>query len=94
MSSRDALLSGGQSGDPAIVPGNAEASPLFRQVCGMVEDLEMPPLNRREKYPALTEDEIERLRLWINADAPWAPVRTVDTSPAPATVVDAVASSR
>jgi hypothetical protein len=44
---------------------------MIKQILGLVEDLEMPPLNRREKYPALTADEIARLRAWIEAGAPW-----------------------
>ena len=73
LTSREALLRGGQSGDPAIVPGDAEASPLYLQVAGQVEDLEMPPLNRRGKYPGLSAEELQRFRAWINAGAPWAP---------------------
>jgi len=46
-----ALLKGGQSGEPAIVPGRPDASPLLRFVQDQVEDLEMPPLARRAKYP-------------------------------------------
>ena len=80
LDTRAALLRGGQSGDAAIVPGDAEASPLFRQVAGVVEDLEMPPLNRREKYPAVTAEELERIRQWINAGAPWGAARTVDAT--------------
>jgi mono/diheme cytochrome c family protein len=71
VESRDALLKGGQSGDPAIVPGYADESPLIRNVSGAIEDLEMPPLNRRHKYPALTSEEIARLRTWIDAGALW-----------------------
>ncbi len=59
------LLKGGQSGEPAIVPGKPDASPLIRMVTDQVEDLEMPPLGKRAKYPALTKDEITRLREWI-----------------------------
>lgn len=32
----------------------------------------MPPLNRRDKYPALSAEEIARLRAWIDAGAPWS----------------------
>jgi ankyrin repeat protein len=59
------LLKGGQSGQPAIVPGQPEASPLIRLVQDQVEDLEMPPLARRTKYPALTKLEVETVRHWI-----------------------------
>jgi len=64
-----ALLKGGQSGEPAIVPGRPDASPLLRFVQDQVEDLEMPPLARRAKYPALTRDEIARLVSWIDRGA-------------------------
>ncbi|MDP3069476.1 MAG: ankyrin repeat domain-containing protein [Opitutaceae bacterium] len=75
--SREALLKGGGSGEPAIVPGSAAGSALIRYVTGQIEDLEMPPLDRREKYPALTPAEVDVLRTWIDAGAPWAPVKTV-----------------
>ncbi len=59
------LIKGGQSGQPAIIPGQPETSPLLRFVRDQVEDLEMPPLSRRAKYPALTKLETETLRDWI-----------------------------
>lgn len=59
------LLRGGQSGDPAIIPGRPDASPLLRYVTDQVEDMEMPPLGRRAKYPALSEAEINTLKAWI-----------------------------
>jgi len=60
-----ALLHGGQSGDPAVVPGKPGASPLLRYVSDQIEDLEMPPLGKRAKYPALSDVEIEKLKAWI-----------------------------
>ena len=74
--SREALLKGGASGEPAIAPGYSDGSTLIRYVTGKIEDLEMPPLDRREKYPALTPAEIGLLRAWIDAGAPWAPLKT------------------
>ncbi|MEO7598499.1 MAG: ankyrin repeat domain-containing protein [Opitutus sp.] len=71
LTRRDSLLKGGQSGEPAIVPGYADDSPLLQQILGQVEDLEMPPLARREKFPPLNPEEIDRLRAWIDAGAPW-----------------------
>ncbi len=71
--SRAALLKGGASGESAIAPGYADDSTLIHYVTGKIEDLEMPPLNRREKYPPLTPAEIDLLRAWIDAGAPWAP---------------------
>jgi ankyrin repeat protein len=71
LASREALLKGGQSGDPAIVPGRSTESHLLRYVSDQVEDLEMPPLNRRDDYPPLQPEEIARIRAWIDAGAPW-----------------------
>ena len=71
MESRELLLKGGQSHEAAIVPGYGEDSPLLQFVSDQVEDLEMPPLNKREKYRALTKDEIELIRTWIDQGAPW-----------------------
>ena len=65
-------MKGGQNGEPAIVPGHADQSHLLQYVSDKVEDLEMPPLNRRGKFPALSAEEIARLRAWIDAGAPWA----------------------
>ena len=82
LASRAALLKGGQSGEAAVVPGHADQSPMIKQISGLVEDLEMPPLNRREKYPALTADEIARLRTWIEAGAPWPESHSMNILPA------------
>jgi hypothetical protein len=59
---QDTALSVGQSGEPAIVPGQVEQSALLRFVQDQVEDLEMPPLGIREKFPALSKEEISNLR--------------------------------
>jgi hypothetical protein len=71
LTSREGVMTGGQSGEPAILPGYADDSPMIHYTLGEVEDLEMPPLNRRQKYPALSADEVAVLRGWINAGAPW-----------------------
>jgi hypothetical protein len=70
VATRDTLLKGGRSGEPAITPGAADESLLLKYVSGKIEDLEMPPLDRREKYPALSSAEIDLFRAWINAGAP------------------------
>jgi hypothetical protein len=71
LANRELGLKGGQSGEPAILPGRAAESPLLRYVADQVEDLEMPPLHRREDYPALSAAEIAVLRRWIEAGARW-----------------------
>jgi hypothetical protein len=82
--SREALLKGGASGEPAIAPGYSDDSALIQYVTGKIEDLEMPPLDRREKYPPLSAAEIDRLRTWIDAGAPWVVAPTDDAKPKPA----------
>jgi N-acyl-D-amino-acid deacylase len=71
IASREAILKGGQSGDPALQPGNSAASKLLRMITDQVEDLEMPPLAKRSKYPALTRDEVALLKSWIDEGLPW-----------------------
>ena len=71
LTARDTALKGGQSGEPAILSGKSDVSPLIRFVQDQVEDLEMPPLGKRERFPALTKDETARLRAWIEQGAVW-----------------------
>jgi mono/diheme cytochrome c family protein len=71
IGSREAILQGGQSGEPALLTGNSGASKLVRMVTDQVEDLEMPPLAKRGKYPALTRDEVALLKSWIDQGLPW-----------------------
>ncbi|MGK0188427.1 MAG: hypothetical protein ACI9R3_004238, partial [Verrucomicrobiales bacterium] len=59
------------SGIPSIIVGNGSASPLTRQVRGQVEDMEMPPLSKRKKYPSLTDQEMNWISAWIDGGAQW-----------------------
>ena len=71
LNSRQTLLEGGQSKQASIEPGNGINSPMIRFATDQVEDLEMPPLGKRNKYPALTAEEINKLTVWINEGAFW-----------------------
>lgn len=62
---RASLLKGGDYGEPAILPGKADASFLVQVVAGTNADLSMPPEGKR-----LTADEIATLKAWIKAGAP------------------------
>ena len=42
-----------------------------RFVQDQAEDMEMPPVAKRGKLPALTADETANLRAWINQGANW-----------------------
>ena len=62
---RAALLKGGESEEPSIIPGDAAGSPLYQAI--RWDGLEMPP----KENDRLTEDQIAHIRDWINAGAPW-----------------------
>ena len=77
IATREAMIKGGQSGEPALHPGNSAGSRIVKMVSDQVEDLEMPPLSKRSNYPALSKDEVRLLTTWIDEglawDAPSAP---------------------
>jgi len=62
-------IKGGESGDAAIVPGNSAKSPMVAYISELVEDMEMPPVEKRDKYPALTKEQIGLIRAWIDQGA-------------------------
>ena len=64
LRTRESALRGGESGKPAIVPGNPDTSPLYKAV--RWDGLEMPP----KENDRLTAQQIESLRQWIAAGAP------------------------
>lgn len=58
------------SGDEtAIIPGNSAKSPLVHYAADLVTDSEMPPKDKRDKFPALTKDQLSLLRAWIDQGA-------------------------
>lgn len=65
MLSRVGLLAGGESGEPSLIPGKPQASPLYQAV--LWDGLEMPP----KENDRLTAVETEQIRQWIAAGAPW-----------------------
>lgn len=64
-----AMIKGGESGDAAIIPGKSAESPLIHYVSDLVEDMEMPPTDKRDKYPAMKKEQIALLRAWIDQGA-------------------------
>jgi mono/diheme cytochrome c family protein len=66
LDDRASALSGGDLHAPNIVPGDSAASPLWRFVAGLDEDVHMPP-----KGAALDSAEVDTLRRWIDAGAVW-----------------------
>ncbi|MBI4910371.1 MAG: PSD1 domain-containing protein [Acidobacteria bacterium] len=66
LRTREGLLKGGMRG-PAITPGKAEASLLYKAIAG-IGDVQMPPGGPAKRLPAAT---IAAVKDWINAGAPW-----------------------
>ncbi|MBT5707423.1 MAG: hypothetical protein HOI66_13990 [Verrucomicrobia bacterium] len=67
---RAAFLIGGQSNKPVVVAGDSKASDLILMITDQIEDLEMPPLSKRELHPPLNKDEVVLLKTWINEGLP------------------------
>jgi hypothetical protein len=63
------LIKGGESGDPAVVPGHSDKSPIVLFASDAVEEMEMPPLEKRDRFPALTKEQIGLVRAWIDQGA-------------------------
>jgi WD40 repeat protein/mono/diheme cytochrome c family protein len=60
MTSFDALLAGGESGEPAIAPGDPEASYLVAQITPADGQAAMP-----QEQPPLSEEQRELIARWI-----------------------------
>ena len=69
VDSREAFIKGGESEEAAVVPGKSEKSPVVHYVADLVEDMEMPPTDKRDKYPKMTAEQIGILRAWIDQGA-------------------------
>lgn len=69
LDDRSSALTGGDSQSPAIVPGRASASELIKRITSTDPDTVMPPPSAKRELGA---DQVETLKRWINADAPYA----------------------
>jgi len=67
MTTLDRMLKGGESGDPALVPGDPVKSLIYVAVTWEDELLEMPP----KENDRLTAEQVAMVRDWIAAGAPW-----------------------
>ena len=67
MRSRQGLLNGGASGQPALIPGNPEQSLIYLAAGRRNPDLAMPP----KENDRLTEHQLKMLQDWIRGGAPW-----------------------
>ncbi len=64
MTEFEALLKGGESGEPAIVPGKPDESPLVDLITPLGDTAEMP-----KGKPPLKPEQIELIKLWIKQGA-------------------------
>jgi len=77
LTTRENLLKGGSRG-PAIVPGKAAESLLYKAVSGSGELLRMPPMP--PVGGGLPAADIAILKEWLDAGAPWSKATPVTTS--------------
>ncbi len=69
LTSRAGALKDLESGLPGIVPGKPEASQILARLETTHGEDKMPPL-KKNKRP--TSAEVEKVRRWVEAGAPWA----------------------
>ncbi|MCA9022694.1 MAG: DUF1549 domain-containing protein, partial [Planctomycetaceae bacterium] len=67
MLTRESLIKGGESGEPAVIVGKPEQSPFWKAVTWKDDSLQMPPQERNR----LTAAEIADLKQWISEGAVW-----------------------
>jgi mono/diheme cytochrome c family protein len=87
----DTATKGGESGEPAIVPGQPDKSPLLRAVTWEDDTLQMPP----KANDRLTAEQIDVLRRWIAAGAKWdsTPTRSASENPVSRSVTTTIPTS-
>ncbi|MEX1039309.1 MAG: DUF1553 domain-containing protein [Pirellulaceae bacterium] len=80
LNTREFALTGGDSGEPAITPGDPHASEMIARLRSTDAGLRMPPTEK-----PLPEEQIQILEKWITAGAPWPQLRasTLQTQRAP-----------
>ncbi len=66
LDDRASVLAGGDSGEPAVKPGDVTASHLLERVTTADKSQRMPP-----RGEPLSADEITLLKRWVVLDAPW-----------------------
>lgn len=64
----EGLIKGGGAG-AAVTPGKIAESPLLHFAADLVPEMEMPPVDKRDKFPALTKEQIALVRAWIEQGA-------------------------
>ncbi|MBS0265096.1 MAG: PSD1 domain-containing protein [Planctomycetes bacterium] len=95
---RDAALKGGESGEPAIVPGDPEKSPFIERIKSTDPGQVMPPPKHQKP---LSPRQIETLTQWIREGAKYeshwaftAPQKATPPAGGPAHPIDAFVAGR
>src|SRR6059058_5144145 len=81
---KESALKGGESGEPAIVPGNALKSHLLKLVSSNDPSEIMPPKGER-----LTMAEVELIKRWVEEGAHWVSKES-DKSVRPTTPIEII----
>lgn len=68
MSTREGVIKGGSEVE-AVKVGKSAESPIVHFTADLVEDFQMPPVPKRNEFPALTKEQIGLLRAWIDQGA-------------------------
>lgn len=63
------IIKGGSSDEAAVVAGKSDKSPLVWYIADLVQEMEMPPLDKREEYPVLKKEDVALVRAWIDQGA-------------------------
>lgn len=74
----ESMLSGGESEEPAIVPGKVDESALIERITSRDEAVVMPP-----KGDPLSNEEIALLKRWIESGAAWPQFDVASFDPTP-----------
>ncbi len=87
LRTRSGMLKGGASGKAALTPGKPEESLLYLAIARSDANLAMPP----KENDRLTAEQVEWVRQWIAAGAPWPVSTKIRPTIGPADDVDGVA---
>lgn len=71
MENREKTLKGGSSDEKAIVVKDSAKSPFVHYIAYLLEDLEMPPVDKQDRYPKFTKEQVSLVRAWIDQGASW-----------------------
>jgi mono/diheme cytochrome c family protein/cytochrome c553 len=87
LDQKEGIFAGGDSGDPAVVPGKSAASALIKMVTSTDPDETMPPKGKR-----LAPEQIASIKRWIDDGAHWPQTHDANASATPSSEKEVVIS--